>query len=129
MKTIPHMQKIGAVRTVMVMDAAAVALTAAVKSDIVDLSQFSDFSICYQAISPGGVPDVTITIEQGIGEDLTGFATPVSMAAVHSNLTAETKQIKAISPVSARYLRFVVTGEIANPADTVFSLWISARET
>lgn len=92
------------------------------------------FGLAYKAVSSNGTPDVTIQIEESWvlpsteGSSDSNWVIPVSMSDVHTNLTAETYQIKTISLVPMPYLRFKITGNAGNNADTIVTIYLTTWE-
>jgi len=92
------------------------------------------FGLAYRAVASAGSPNITIQIEEswilpGIeGATDTNWVIPVGMSDVVTALTAETWQIKTISPVPKEYLRFKITGNSGNNADTIVTMNLTTWE-
>ncbi len=94
------------------------------------------FSLAYKALSAGGAPDIKIELEQSIKDVLpategaadTNYVVAENMANIETNLGAETWHIKALNPGLSVYGRFKITGNAANPADTIFTGHINKQE-
>lgn len=114
----------------------AVASTAVVYTKAFKLAFGEYFSLSYKASSSSGTPDVKIELEEAIKEVLpategsadTNYVVPENMSAIETSLTAETWKIKSLSPVSAIYGRFKITGNAANPADTIVNMHLMKQE-
>ena len=112
----------------------AIASQAVVYTQAIPLPFALYFGIRYKASSVSGSPDLLIQIEQSDQAPATegaadlNFVIPVSMADIETNLTTELWKVKTISPVPLRYIRFKITGNAGNPADTLFQAFLSIQE-
>lgn len=98
-------------------DDEAVASTATVTSNAVDLRFSRYFGAHYQCTSATGTPDVDIVWEEAsVSRDSAAFVAVVTVA---DDLTAETWGLASIQPPPARYGRLSITGNAGNPADTI----------
>ena len=88
----------------------------------VEYSQF--FSLSYQLA--GATPDVQIDMEESVdgnpptteGASSTNFIIPASIASIVADETTKTWKMVNLSPLTARFIRFKLTGKNANPSDT-----------
>ena len=89
----------------------------------VEYSQF--FSISYQLASSGS-PDVQIDMEESVdgnppineGAASTNFIIPGSINPIVTDETTKNWKMVNLSPLTARWIRFKLTGKNANPSDT-----------
>ena len=108
--------------------------TAVVYSNAVRIGGANVVGIAYQATSAGSTPDIKIEVEQSYttpsteGASDTKYVVPEDMANVETNLTTETWHVKSLSLVPMKYMRFKITGNAGNPADTVLNLEIFVQE-
>ena len=90
--------------------------------------------IWYKATSTVGAPDIKIEVEQSYTKPTTeeaadtNWVEPELMSDIETNLTTETAHIKSISLTPMPYARLKITGNAANPADTVFNARIFVQE-
>jgi hypothetical protein len=112
----------------------AIASTAVVYTQSFKLAWGEYFGLRYQAISAGGTPDLKIELQQGDVPPTTEGAADAeyveaeNMSDIETNLTTEIVHRKSISPPPSVYARFKITGNAANPADTVFNAKLSISE-
>ena len=89
----------------------------------VEYSQF--FSLSYQLASSGS-PDVQIDMEESVdgnppineGASSTNFIIPASISSIVTDETTKNWKMVTLSPLTARWIRFKLTGKNANPSDT-----------
>jgi hypothetical protein len=112
----------------------AIASTAVVYTKSFKLAWGEYFGLRYQAVSAGGTPDVKIELEMGDDVPITEgaadleYVEPEAFSDIETNLTTETVHRKAISPPPFGYGRFKITGNAANPADTIVNMKLSIYE-
>ena len=86
-------------------------------------SQF--FSLSYK-LSSSGSPDVQIDMEESVdgnppineGAASSNFIIPASVSSIVTDETTKNWKMVTITPLTARWIRFKLTGKNANPADT-----------
>jgi len=92
----------------------------------VEYSQF--FSLSYQLASTGS-PDVQIDMEESMdgnppvteGAASANFIIPASITPMVTDETTKNWKMVTLSPLTARWIRFKLTGKNANPADTTLN--------
>ena len=92
----------------------------------VEYSQF--FSLSYQLASSGS-PDVQIDMEESVdgnppineGASSTNFIIPASISPIVTDETTKNWKMVTLSPLTARWIRFKLTGKNANPSDTTLN--------
>lgn len=126
------MGRIGGVMNVFVEEAIAGAVTVYSKS--IRLSSAVVLGIWYKATSVIGAPDLTIQIEQchraptTEGAADSDYVIPENLADVATNLITETAKIKSISLPYLPFMRFKITGNAGNAADTLLTIRLSSQE-
>ncbi len=112
----------------------AIASTAVVYTKAFKVGFGEYFALSYKAVSASGSPDIKIELEQGIdvptteGSADSAWVVPENMANIETKLTTETQHHKSISPVPMLWARLKITGNDANPADTIVTAYISKQE-
>lgn len=106
----------------------AVASTATVTTGIIPIKYEGYFGIWYQATSVTGTPDIKIEYEMSYNDTSANFAEPVGASDIVTNLTAETIQIESIQPPPMPFIRFKITGNAGNPADTLVTIRLFSQE-
>ena len=111
-------------------DSSLVNETNAIISSHVEIKRYGYFSLHYRAWSSSGAPEVDV--KYYINSATNTAVSPVvpradswvavSDSLVVDDLAVETWDLKSISPPCTRWLRIVVKGEAANPADT--RVWV-----
>ena len=93
------------------------------------------FALSYKFTSAAGSPDVKIEIEQSFqapategSADADYWAEPENTSDIELSLVTEAIRHKAINPITLPYIRFKITGNAANPADTVGNMWLTRQE-
>ena len=93
------------------------------------------FNLFYQAKSDGGTPDVKIEMEVSYqtpategSEDADHWVEPEKASDIEASLVDETIHTKAINPPVCKYIRFKITGNAGNPADTLVSMRLTKQE-
>ena len=89
----------------------------------VEYSQY--FSLSYILVSSGS-PDVQIDIEESVdgkppvteGAASANFIIPAAISSIVSDETTKIWKMVTLSPLTARWIRFKLTGKNSNPADT-----------
>lgn len=126
------MGRIGGVMNIFSEEAIAGATTVYSKS--IRLSSAVVLGIWYKATSSAGAPDVTIQIEMSYTTPSTesasdsNYVIPVNLADVDTNLITENAKIKSISLPNMPYMRFKITGNAGNAADTLLTIRLSIQE-
>jgi len=83
------------------------------------------FSLSYKLASAGS-PDVQIDMEESVdgnppvteGAASANFIIPASISSIVTDETTKTWKMVSLSPLTARFIRFKITGKNANPSDT-----------
>ena len=83
------------------------------------------FSLSYKLASSGS-PDVQIDMEESVdgnppvteGAASSNFIIPASISSIVTDETTKTWKMVNLSPLTARFIRFKLTGKNANPSDT-----------
>jgi len=126
------MTRVGDVSTIF--NSEAIASAAVVYSKSIRIGGANVVGIAYQATSAGSSPDLLIQVEQSYtkptteGASDTKYVVPEDMANIETNLTTETWHVKSLSLVPMKYMRFKITGNGGNPADTLLSLELFLQE-
>ena len=114
----------------------AVASTAVIYTHSMYVAYAEYFKLTYKAVSSGGTPNVKIQMEVGDvppttegSADTTNYSIPENMSDIESALATETVHNKALNPPASKYLRFKITGNATNPADTILSMWLTKQES
>jgi hypothetical protein len=89
------------------------------------------FSLSYQLASSGS-PDVQIDMEESVdglppvteGAASANFIIPGAISSIVTDETTKTWKMVTLSPLTARWIRFKLTGKNANPADTTVNGYI-----
>ena len=92
----------------------------------VEYSQY--FSLSYKLAS-SGTPDVQIDMEESVdgnppvteGAASANFIVPASITSMVTDETTKTWKMLTITPLTARWIRFKLTGKNANPSDTTLN--------
>lgn len=105
-------------------DGETINTTATYTSGSIDLTATEYLGVWYKATSAGGSPDVKIEYEMSYNDVSANFVEPEDASDIVTNLTDETAHTKRLSASPQRYIRIKVTGNVANPADTVVTLII-----
>jgi len=115
------------VSTKLMMDEETVNGTATVYSTIADIKVGQGtFAVWVKAVSDSGDPNITIQYEQSYNNDSDNFVIPEGAPDVIT-ITDEDAHVISISPVTLPYLRFKVTSNVGNPADTVVTLYLGSE--
>ena len=112
----------------------AVALIAVIYTKAFKMAYGDYFGLKYKAVSASGTPDVKIELEvnnalpttEGAAD--TDWSVPEGMANIETNLITETIRHKSIAPPPFAYGRLKITGNAANPADTIVTSKLSIQE-
>ena len=91
----------------------------------VEYSQF--FSLSYQLA--GATPDVQIDMEESVdgnppvneGASSTNFIIPASISSIVADETTNNWKMVTLSPLTARWIRFKLTGNNSNPSTTTLN--------
>ena len=91
----------------------------------VEYSQF--FSLSYQLA--GATPDVQIDMEESVdgnppineGASSTNFIIPGSISSIVADETTNNWKMVTLSPLTARWIRFKLTGKNSNPSTTTLN--------
>lgn len=91
----------------------------------VEYSQF--FSLSYQLA--GATPDVQIDMEESVdgnpplieGAASTNFIIPASISSIVADETSNNWKMVTLSPLTARWIRFKLTGKNSNPSTTTLN--------
>jgi hypothetical protein len=115
---------IGRLGWVKVFDAVAVAGAVSVESAAIKIEyQGGSFSFFVQAISPGGTPDIKVELEESNAVD-GNYAVPDDLPTIYDSLADENWHIKGFGVDPADFLKLKITGNAANPADTIVTGWV-----
>ena len=106
----------------------AVAEAGTATSTAIPIKSGGYFGVWYKAVSAGGTPDVLLEYQMSYDDTSTNFVEPANAADIETNLTVETAKIKSIQPPPMPYLRIKATGNAANPADTVLTVYLFVQE-
>ena len=119
-----------------VFDAEPIATTANVESLVSTsltrlgflLVEFEYFGLWIQATSATGTADVLVEIQQSYNDTAANYIEPAVGSVVVSALTNEAVNVYALTPSPMPFMRIQVTGNAANPADTVVTafLWMQS---
>lgn len=101
-----------------------ISLTGSETSDIFKIESNAYFGLWYKAVSASGTPNLLIQYEMSYDTDESNFVIPVGVSNIETNLTSETAQVKSFAPPPMAYIRFKVTGNAANPSDTVLTMYL-----
>lgn len=118
----------------------AVALTADVWSESVQIPYAHSFCISYRAKSTTGTPDIDLYLEQthinpdsvttgegAAGDTDNGWVQPTGASKL-ADITDETWHQLTVSPVVLPYLRFLCDGQGSNPADCTLEIQMTLLE-
>ena len=91
----------------------------------VEYSQF--FALSYQLA--GATPDVQIDMEESVdgnppineGASSTNFIIPASISSIVADETTNNWKMVTLSPLTARWIRFKLTGKNSNPSTTTLN--------
>lgn len=107
----------------------AVASTAVVYTRSFPLYWATFFGIWVRATSATGTPDVMIELQESYKEPTTEgsaeaslWVEPDGFANVFDSIADENAHIKTITPVPMKYGRYKITGNAANPADSIVNI-------
>lgn len=103
-------------------DTETINATATYTSSAIDLNAAEYLGVWYKATSAGGTPDVKIEFQMSYDDTAGNFVEPEGASDIETNLTTETAHVKRLSCPPMRYLRIKVTGNAANPADTIVTV-------
>ena len=114
----------------------AVASTAVIYTQSINIAYAEYFKLTYKATSTIGTPDIKIEMECGDvppttegSADTDHYVEPENASDIEASLTTETIHEKAINPPASKYIRFKITGNASNPADTVVNMWLTKQES
>lgn len=96
--------------------------TDVVYSSSFDVEHGGFFGVWYKATSVIGAPDIKIEVQMSKDQVAANFIEPETMPDIETNLVTETPHVKSFSPPPMKYLRFKITGNAANPADTLLTM-------
>lgn len=100
---------------------------AVVKGNSIKIRCEGYFGIWYKATSVIGAPDIKIEIQESYNNIDENFAEPEDVSDIVTNLVNENPHVKEVSIPPMNYMRFVVTGNAANPADTKLTMYLFAQ--
>lgn len=83
------------------------------------IAEFEFFGLWIRATSATGTADVLVEIQQSYNDTAANYIEPAVGGTVVSSLTNEAANVYTLTPSPMPFLRFQVTGNAANPADTV----------
>lgn len=113
-------------------DPIAVASTATIYTPIFELHGADSFGVAMKATVSSGTPDVKVELEECM---VVPTSEAVDTSSVEPdgfpdvfNLTDQLTHIKQITPVPAKYGRFKLTGQGANPASTTVRIDLFRQE-
>lgn len=94
-----------------------------------------NFAVSY-ILSSTGNPDVQIDIEESVdgnppiteGASSSNFIIPAALASIQADLTTKTWNFTGVTPLTARWMRFKLTGKNANPSDTKLAGYVHLQE-
>lgn len=107
-------------------------------SGFIDLSDMLGCILSYRAKSETGTPDIDLYHEQthvppatpasgnSAGTVNDGWAAPTGAAKL-ADITDENWHHLTISPVTCRYIRFLLDGQGSNPADCTVEMYVSKQ--
>ncbi len=81
------------------------------------------FSLYWQATSVTGTPDLLFQYEISISGTDT-FVIPDGAVNIISNMITEAVRAISFQPIPADWLKLKITGNAANPADTLLDMWL-----
>ena len=90
------------------------------------LHEFHHFGVWVNAQSASGTADVKVEIMQSFNDTAANYAVPIVGGTVVAS-HGETIRTYNVAPVPMPFLRFKVTGNAANPADTVVTMYLFAQ--
>ena len=104
----------------------AVASTATVRTDGIEVWQGWDRSLWVKATSATGTPDIKVDYEVAYVEDdlatESAYVTPDAGGAIDAQINDENLHVYAFDPPPCGKVKIVITGINANPADTIVSV-------
>lgn len=112
--------------------AVAAAVTIYTKSMRIKPGEY--FALFYKFVSATGAPDVKIEVETGPVEPTTegsadgNWVEPEDVSDIESSLITETMHHKAVKIPASPFVRFKITGNVANPADTIGNMYFVKQE-
>jgi hypothetical protein len=116
----------------------AVDTTAVIYTKAMKLRYAVAFALRIQATSSAGTPDIKVEIEEGVtlpttegAADTTwatGYVVPDGMANIYASLADELVHLIQLTPVVAEYIRFKITGNAANPSDTIVTAQLITQQ-
>ena len=111
-----------------------VASTGTVYTKSIKISYGAYFAVSLLLSSANGTVDQIITVEQSFQPPATegaaddNWVTPNGMSAIVTNRTAETMYHASLSPITMKYIRFVIAGKNSNNADATAQVWLHMQE-
>lgn len=87
------------------------------------LTPFHHFGVWVQATSATGTANVQLQILQSYNDTAANYVVPNVGGTIASTINDELPHVYSVSPVPMPRLRFRVTGNTGNPADTVVTLY------
>lgn len=91
------------------------------------LAEFKYFGLWIKATSASGTADVKVEIQQSWDDTAANYIEPAAGSVVVSSLTNEAANVYSLSPSPMPYMRFQLTGNAANPSDTVVTAYFWAQ--
>lgn len=90
--------------------------------------EFEFFGLWIQATSATGTADVLVEIQQSYNDTAANYIEPSVGSVVASSITNEAANVYSLTPSPMPFLRIQVTGNAANPTDTVVTafLWMQS---
>lgn len=113
-----------------VVDAVTVNATAVIYSQSFETKWGKYFSCTVQGTSAGGTPDYKIEWESAVRPPSTEaaanleYVVPDGMPAITASISDELWHVLNVSPVANSYGRFKITGNAANPADSILTVFV-----
>ncbi len=112
-----------------------VASTGTKYTKAINVSFAQYFSISYQLASTG-TPDVQIDMEESVdgkepvteGASSSNFIIPGAISSIVTDEVTKTWKFVTLGPITARWIRFKLTGKNSNPADTTLNGYIHLQE-
>lgn len=115
-------------------DSLAVAGAVTIYTQSMRVKSAEYLAVSYQFASALGNPDVMIEVEQSFKEPAIEGAADADwvvaegVSDIETSLQSETMRHKALNIPALSFLRFKITGNAANPADTVGKMYLSKQE-
>lgn len=104
-----------------------IALTAVVLSPIYRIEDSGYFGLWYKTTSIAGAPDTTIEFLMSYDTNPDNFIEPEGASNIETNLITETAHVRSFAPSPMKYLRFKITGNAGNQADTLLTMYLFAQ--